>query len=738
MDRRQTAALVAASAALSCGLALAVARMRKRPAPAHDERVVPSLPGGAALDESVDSSVDSIADALPHIVWRSSADGSRRYSNARWSEATGLPVEASKGRGWLESIAPADIERTRRAWKHALGARVPLQVDHRVRNETTGTYRWFSMRAVPVFDADGRLDGWIGSDTDVDERSRREGRLQVLVDAGTRLLSALDVHEAFDALLRVIVTSCADAAFIARVDPAGTATVTDALQRSSKGPRRDQAFIGMSLSRQTPAMTSVREGKPLLWERLDRAEWFGELDAGRARELEASGLHSAVTVPIRAGHRVVALLATFASPGSSPYHGEELQVFCELALLLTNAVQSAESYQQQRQIATSFQRAALPSVLPSHELLAFDAVYEAGRSEALVGGDWYDAVELLDGRFLISIGDVCVNGPIAAVTMALVRHSVRAAAQVDAEPVSILDAADRALRAEGADRIVTAFVGVLDPFSDELTYASAGHPPALHRKPDGTLVELASRGLPLGLRVRQTGDSARVAKLEPGSLVAFYTDGLTEATRDLLEGERLLRDALEKDGWDETVSPARLLRARVLTGLPRDDVAILTLRRLRVPLPASEAESPFPSSSWSFQAGNHAAAVNARHGFTAALRDAGMTPERLETAETIFGELVGNAVRHTNGVIEVQLSWAGGRPVLHVLDEGAGYLKNPAPPRDQLSESGRGLFIVTALSEDFTVSPRPDGGSHSRAVLSAPWRRSRSVRNGHSTPTRSA
>ena len=106
MDRRQTAALVAASAALSCGLALAVARMRKRTAPAHDERVVPSLPGGAALDESVDSSVDSIADALPHIVWRSSADGSRRYSNARWSEATGLPVEASKGRGWLESIAP--------------------------------------------------------------------------------------------------------------------------------------------------------------------------------------------------------------------------------------------------------------------------------------------------------------------------------------------------------------------------------------------------------------------------------------------------------------------------------------------------------------------------------------------------------------------------------------------------------------------------------------------------------
>lgn len=669
----------------------------------------------------IDSEGGPSADELPDIVWRSGPDGSRLYSNARWGEATGRPCEASHGWGWLKSIHPDDADRVRRAWRRAIAGAAPLEVEYRNTDRKSGAHRWFLMRAKPVLDRSGRVESWVGACTDIDARNRREGRLQVLVDAGARLLSALDVHESFDALLRVIVTNCADAAFVARVDADGDVTISDALLRVDGRSNRDRALIGARLPEAAAASLSVREGKPYVWERIDCTQWFGGVEADRLDELEALGAHSAITVPIRAGHRVVALLAAFARRGSSAFKAEDLPIFCELARLLTSAVQSAETYQQQRQIATSFQRAALPSLLPAHELLAFDAVYEAGRSEALVGGDWYDALELLDGRFLISIGDVCGNGPIAAVTMALVRHSVRAAAQVDADPVSILDAADRALRAEGADRIVTALVAILDPLSDELTYASAGHPPALHRKPDGTVVELWSRGLPLGLRMKRTADASQTVTLGPGSLVVFHTDGLTESTRNLLEGERLVRAALEKDGFDRTSSPARLLRQRVLTGLPRDDVAILTLRRLPAPANASVNEARLATPSWSFDASDHQAAVVARHKFKAALSDAGMAPERLETAETVFGELVGNAVRHARGTIEVRLSWAGTRPVLHVLDEGPGYFKNAVPPRDQLSESGRGLFIVAALTEDFSVSPRPGGGSHSRAVLSAPW-----------------
>ena len=114
---------------------------------------------------------------------------------------------------------------------------------------------------------------------------------------------------------------------------------------------------------------------------------------------------------------------------------------------LALALHNAETYAHEQRVAGTFQRAALPQTLPERSDVFFDAVYEAGRSEALVGGDWYDAVQLLGGRILVSIGDVCGSGLSAAVTMGLMRQSIRAVGQTTPDPVAILDAADRTLRA---------------------------------------------------------------------------------------------------------------------------------------------------------------------------------------------------------------------------------------------------------------------------------------------------
>ena len=70
-----------------------------------------------------------------------------------------------------------------------------------------------------------------------------------------------------------------------------------------------------------------------------------------------------------------------------------------------------------------------------------------------------------DGRIVLSIGDVMGSGLLAAVTMGAVRQALRGAAHIIAEPIEILDAADRALRSEQPDGIVTAFVGILDPIT---------------------------------------------------------------------------------------------------------------------------------------------------------------------------------------------------------------------------------------------------------------------------------
>lgn len=229
--------------------------------------------------------------------------------------------------------------------------------------------------------------------------------------------------------------------------------------------------------------------------------------------------------------------------------------------------------------SAAFQQAALPSRMPVVPGMRFNAIYRAAKAEALVGGDWYDAFLLTDGRIVLSVGDVMGSGLSAAVTMGGVRQALRGAAQILAEPNEILDAADRALRSEQPDAIVTAFLAILDPQNLTLSYASAGHPPPLLRSSNEEITALRGGGLALGLRWMDGYgvEKSRSATLTDRSLLALYTDGLIEATRDIEEGEQKVRQVMQSaEVWDAE-NPAAVICDRVLDEV-LDDVAILTIR----------------------------------------------------------------------------------------------------------------------------------------------------------------
>lgn len=227
----------------------------------------------------------------------------------------------------------------------------------------------------------------------------------------------------------------------------------------------------------------------------------------------------------------------------------------------------------------AFQQAALPSNLPVLPGMQFNAIYRAAKTEALVGGDWYDAFVLDDGRIVISIGDVMGSGLKAAVTMGAIRQSLRGIAQILATPSDILDAAERALRSEQPSAIVTAFIGILDPVTRTLTYASAGHPPPLVRSASGVVTLLGGSRLPLGLRWMHTyaPEESLTVTLDRTSLLVLYTDGLIEATRDIEDGEQKVHTAMQSaQVWDAD-NPAAVICDHVLDEV-LDDVAILTVR----------------------------------------------------------------------------------------------------------------------------------------------------------------
>jgi anti-sigma regulatory factor (Ser/Thr protein kinase) len=303
--------------------------------------------------------------------------------------------------------------------------------------------------------------------------------------------------------------------------------------------------------------------------------------------------------------------------------------------------------------------------------------------------------------------------------MGAVRQAMRGAAQILAEPIDILDAADRALRSEQPDGIVTAFVAVLDPITLIMTYASAGHPPPLLRSASGEIIALSGSGLPLGLRAMQTGEPEphRGIRLDNSSLIVLFTDGLIEATRDIMAGEKSVREALASAKVWNADNPAAAISEHVLEEVV-DDVAILTIRidsaDVSVTRPAGLLER---DARWVFAVADQRAAREARRDIVAVLHDRGATDAETGLTELVFSELLGNVVRHCSTEVEFALDISGDVPILHALDGGPGFTYNARLPKDIMSDSGRGLFIIRSLISDLNITRRTDGGSHARAVM---------------------
>jgi len=238
---------------------------------------------------------------------------------------------------------------------------------------------------------------------------------------------------------------------------------------------------------------------------------------------------------------------------------------------------SAELVAREHEIADELQSSLLPANTFDLTHLDVATYYAPGVQGTQVGGDWYDVIELEDGRTALVVGDVMGRGVRAASVMGQLRTAVRAYARLDLAPDLLMTSLDGLVRDLFPEQVVTCLYAVFDPADCTLAFVSAGHLPLLVSGADGrcTRVDVEPQP-PLG--VATPFEEVHSLQLQPGDGVLLYTDGLVEHRgAELEEGVERLRVLAGTVEGSLEERPARLVDALLPDG-PADDVAVLLAR----------------------------------------------------------------------------------------------------------------------------------------------------------------
>ncbi len=336
-----------------------------------------------------------------------------------------------------------------------------------------------------------------------------------------------------------------------------------------------------------------------------------------------------------------------------------------------------------------------------------------------VGGDWYDAFELPDGRMGLSIGDVTGHGLTASLAVGKLRQSIYTLARRIEDPAEILAEVNVMLLAQEPDTCATALVAFIARDGSSISYATAGHPPPIVAyEATAPAVALPSNGPPLGA-IESLALTTHTFPTAKDMVLLLYTDGVTEYARDAVAGEMKLRSVTSTLVGNTSIArPAQFIYESVLEQIPpQDDIALLFLQFS----PARPRLRDRPSGlnkEWRFHASSAQAAHIARREIATHIFDTCGATEEARSSELIIGELLANTVAHAPGLVHLMLEWTGEHFVLIVRDSGPGLETVVSTlPKDPMDEGRRGLFLIHALSLEVSLTTSPEGGAELRVIL---------------------
>jgi serine phosphatase RsbU (regulator of sigma subunit) len=413
------------------------------------------------------------------------------------------------------------------------------------------------------------------------QAAERAWQLAFLADASAELASSLDYRSTLSKVATLVVPRLADwcavdiverdsltTLAVAHVDPEKVAWAWDLQRRYPADPDAP-----------TGAPNVVRTGVSELYETIsDEMIVAGARDEEHLQLARDLQLRSALVVPLTVRGRTLGAITLIRAETEQLYGPSDLAVAEDLGRRAAAAIDNAQLHSQTRDVALQLQRAVLPENLDTVLGWQVAAHYEPG-GHAEVGGDFYDAVALPDGRLAVFIGDVMGHGVSAAAAMAQLRASVRAFISVDSAPATLMQHLEQMFQMLSISRLVTLVYAVIDPSTEQLQLVNAGHYPPLVVRHDGE-VEFAPTEPRRPLGTDPDTCVPTTFGFGGADTLLLFTDGLVERRNEHIDDglDRLLVHAGVLNDPD-LATGLKVLVSRIHGDDGDDDVTALALRR---------------------------------------------------------------------------------------------------------------------------------------------------------------
>lgn len=519
--------------------------------------------------------------------------------------------------------------------------------------------------------------------------------------------------------------------------------------RDSVEPTRASLWLLADLSEQPDPLPAGRiklelpEDDPF-FTLLEEAEDVTDLRAIKFDSPALTAMRDAnvqIVVPLINQGEMLGILNLGSRRSDQEYSSDDKHLLADLANRAAPSLRVAQLVRQQQietrdrermaselRVARIIQETLLPKHLPDIAGYALSAYWQPAQA---VGGDFYDFIQLEDGKLAIVVGDVTDKGVPAALVMSTTRTVLRTSAERFKTPGAVLERANEVLCPDIPPKMfITVLYAVLDPATGVIRYANAGHDlPYMRRSSHAAgehpiagdaipvVEEMRATGMPLGLLPGMRYEEKEIV-IQPGDTMLVYSDGLVEAhnpQRDMFSFRRL-RELVGIHAGGAAMVPWLLDELAAFTGegwVQEDDVTIVTLQRDALPPQPAPDATELLSFTVSSAPGNEREAMRR---VADAVVDLGLEPARIERLKTAVAETTMNAMEHGNNFnpmisVAIRLFATPEAVTVRITDRGGGKPIAPSvtPDLDAKLEGlqsprGWGLFLIQNMVDKVTTT----------------------------------